>query len=127
MNIDFISPESWQSLCDHLSELVKISKKNSLRVYNSSYSALYEVVVGTAQFMSHKRSVAAIKGMSPHIPKLLPYFFKETYAVQLANLSQVISPKEWVDALKKDTLFVVFAEDHPITGEFLNSKSLISY
>lgn len=86
--------------------------------------AVFEIGQGTAQFMSHRRSLGALKGQTPYFESLLPYFYKEVYGVQTVNHQALTDPEAWVNGLKKDTIFVLHAEDHPVTGELYNYDRL---
>lgn len=87
--------------------------------YPSAAMAFQEVVSGYLQFVPHKKSIAVIKGNSDLINWVLPQFYRMNYNVQILALDQVEQLKTWMDGLKPDTSCVLFAEDHPITGEKL--------
>ncbi|WP_246845114.1 hypothetical protein [Bdellovibrio sp. NC01] len=94
-----------------------IEPKNKVRVYRGIAQGVYEITQGTAHFLAHKRAIGVIKGQTPVFEHLLPYYYKETYEVAVRSHSQITDVKEWVESLKKETCFVMFAEDHPVTGE----------
>ncbi|MGZ3769634.1 MAG: hypothetical protein ACXVCR_05545 [Bdellovibrio sp.] len=107
------------------------------RSYRGTAQAVLEITQGTAHFMSHKKAVAFIVGQTSELESLLPYYYKELYQVQKLSHLQTDTIHEWVEGLKKDTNFVLFSEDHPVTGELyafvdeldklLNEKRIFSF
>ena len=140
MRIDLVRQEEWEELNEALHSELKISAKNRARAYTGMAEALYEVAQGTAQFMTHKKSVAFVSGQTPLAGLILPYYYKETYDVRLVPAMDLETSEEAVDefvkSLKADTAFVLVSEDHPVTGrrfpfvnrlnELLNAKRIIT-
>jgi hypothetical protein len=116
MKLDLTPFENWESLNERLAVELQYSE-NSLRAYSGAAAAIYELAMSTAQFYSHKRSVGFVEGQTPYLIGLLPYLYKEGYQVQVAPAEASLDWKAWVEGLKKDTNFVAFCEDHPVTGE----------
>ncbi|WP_413577392.1 hypothetical protein ACLVWU_03585 [Bdellovibrio sp. HCB290] len=137
MYIDVVRPESWDELNDSLKTQMGLPDPLRARAYKGIAHAVFEITQGSAQFMAHKKAIGYIKGQTPVFDHLLPYYYKETYEVSLLSHLQVQDVRAWVDGLKKDTNFVVFAEDHPVTGELypfvdeldkiLNEKRIYSF
>lgn len=137
MFIDVVRPENWEELNDEVKSSLNLPAKARARVYHGLSQGVFEISQATAQFMSHKKSVAFITGQSPIVESLLPYYYKETYEVQKLSQNELTDPKAWVESLKKDTNFVLFSEDHPVTGELypfadeldklLNEKRIFSF
>jgi hypothetical protein len=80
--------------------------------------------------------LGVIKGQTPYFDSLLPYFYKEAFGVQAISHLELKDPEAWVNGLKKDTNFVLMAEDHPVTAELydfdrvdelLNEKKIFSF
>ena len=117
MKLDLFPLETWETLNSTIKSAWTVPEDVSVRTFADLPAAVYEVAQGTAQFLSHKRSLAVIKGQSFVFQPLLPYFYKEAYQIQTLGHQNLPDVKIWVEALKKDTLFVVFCEDHPVTGE----------
>ncbi|QDK38863.1 hypothetical protein DOE51_15350 [Bdellovibrio sp. NC01] len=117
MLIDVLRPEAWDEVNDAVKNYLGIEPKNKVRVYRGIAQGVYEITQGTAHFLAHKRAIGVIKGQTPVFEHLLPYYYKETYEVAVRSHSQITDVKEWVESLKKETCFVMFAEDHPVTGE----------
>lgn len=114
MQICLLPEEGWNSLNDQVGG----------RVYPGLSAAVYETVVGAAQFLSHKRSLAYVKGQSFVLKPFLPHFYKEAYNVQTTTETDPSELLKWVESLKKDTACAVFFEDHPITGEVFAWKEV---
>lgn len=137
MLIDVTTPERWEDLNDQLKSSLGLYDRLRARAYLGLSQAVFEVSQSTAQFMSHKRAVGFILGQTSVMDSLLPYYYKETYEVQTLSHTKLQNIKEWVESLKKDTSFVLFSEDHPVTGELypfvdeldklLNEKRIYSF
>lgn len=137
MLIDVARLESWEELNDQVKSLLRLEGRRGARCYQGIGQAVFEIAQSTAQFMSHKKAIGFIRGQTPVFESLLPYFYKETYEVQAISHLQLTNVKDWVEGLKKDTNFVVYAEDHPVTGEIypfvdeldqlLNAKRISSF
>ncbi|WP_413560142.1 hypothetical protein [Bdellovibrio sp. HCB209] len=137
MYIDVARPETWDELNDSLKMQIGLPDPLRARAFKGLAHAVFEITQGSAQFMAHKKAIGCIKGQTPTFENLLPYYYKETYEVNLISHLQLQDVKGWVDGLKKDTNFVVFAEDHPVTGEIypfveeldklLNEKRIYSF
>ncbi len=137
MLIDVVRPENWDELNDQVKIALNLDPKVRARCYQGLAQAVFEISQGTAQFMAHKKSIGVIQGQTFVFDHLLPYYYKETYEVAVLSHSRLDNVKEWVESLKKDTNFVIFAEDHPVTGELypfseeldklLNEKRMYSF
>lgn len=137
MFIDVTRPESWDELNDQVKMALGLGPSIRARSYQGLAQAVYEITQGTAQFMSHKKAVGVITGQTSFFESLLPFYYKETYEVQIRSHLKLDNVKEWVDSLKKDTNFVLYCEDHPVTGELysfvdeldqlLNEKRICSF
>lgn len=117
MLIDVLRPEAWEEVNDAVKTYLALEPKVKARSYRGLAQAVYEISQGTAHFMAHKRSIGVIKGQTSAFENLLPYYYKETYEVHVRSHAQLTDVKEWVESLKKETLFVLYSEDHPVTGE----------
>ncbi|NUN06312.1 MAG: hypothetical protein HUU57_11175 [Bdellovibrio sp.] len=117
MFIDVVRPETWDELNDQVKSSLGLDARLRVRCYQGLAHAVFEIAQGTAQFMSHKKAMGVVLGTTAVFENLLPYYYKETYEVAALSHSQLTNVKEWVEGLKKDTCFVLFSEDHPVTGE----------
>ncbi len=115
----FPQPEKWDLLNNHLKQQLK--SEYSFRAFMNPYLACYDVIMGLAQLYAHKRSLVWIKGQSPIFDSVYPHFVREGYNIQTFSYQefkdQSANMIEFVEKLKKDTLFFFFSEDHPLSGE----------
>jgi hypothetical protein len=140
--VSLSSVEVWENLGDQLKSELSLSIDQSVRPYKGLGAALVEVALGTAQFFAHKRALVFAKGFSPNIENLIPFYIKEAYQVQPIDPALILrfssknktiveqarnELESWGQSLKKDTLFVVATEDHPITGELYNLDEIENY
>ncbi|MBO9666486.1 MAG: hypothetical protein J7501_06690 [Bdellovibrio sp.] len=137
MLIDVVRPETWDEVNDSIKTQLGLAPHLRVRAFKGLAHAVFEVTQGSAQFMAHKKAIGFIKGQTSVFENLLPYYYKETYEVAILSHRDLSNVKEWVESLKKDTNFVLFAEDHPVTGEtypfveeldkLLNEKRIFSF
>ncbi|WII72951.1 hypothetical protein QJS83_03580 [Bdellovibrio sp. 22V] len=137
MLIDVLRPEAWEDLNDRVKTSLELDVKIRARSYAGLGQAVFEISQGTAQFMSHKKAIGVLQGQTSVFDSLLPYYYKETYDVAVLSHLKLANVKEWVEGLKKDTCFVLYSEDHPVTGEkygfveeldkLLNEKRIFSF
>jgi hypothetical protein len=127
MKLAVVPLEHWEELNQSLHELLAVLPNNTLRTYRGLAHAAYEIVQGAAQFFSHKRHIGMVKGQTPYFEPLMASFYKDAFGMQVIpyeNLRNSEAIKAWVEALSKDTSFVLFAEDHPVTGELFPWEEL---
>jgi len=124
MKLALVPLEDWERLNDQLKIHFSLPSDNTARIYKGMAHAVFEIAQGTAQFLSHKRSFGVVKGQTPYFDSILPYFYKEVYGVQAVSHTALTDPEAWVNGLKKDTIFVLLTEDHPVTGELYNYDRL---
>lgn len=121
MKLDLISGEEWESYNQKWKDYLSIENPSiQVKTFKGLSHGVFELGLGTALFMSHKRSVGFMRGISPAAEFFIPHFLREAYNVQILNINSfkdLEKQKEWVASLKKDTNFVFLSEDHPITGE----------
>lgn len=133
MIIDVPSSQIWSTTNQTIKEIW--STDSITRIFPNLTLAIYETLVGMAQFYAHKRSVTYIKGHSPYIPFATNYFYKEAYSVQLKEFALGLIPNGSPEAfstqvtaaladfekdLKKDQLFVFAPLENPLTSEIQN-------
>lgn len=118
------SPEIWDKINDQISGILKYPKENPIRCYPNLYCAVDEVTTQLASFLSHKKAFTWIKGMSPLFDGSLSGFLRDGFQIQSVDwkVHEQFSAQaaDWVEALPKDTLFVLGFEDHAVTGKKVN-------
>ncbi len=133
MPIDLIATEAWEDLGDELKktfsgDLFLSEAPVQLRSYKSVGHAAFEASLTLSLIFSHKRSIGYIKGLSPAFEFLIPQYLKEALQIQMIEWFQLApgktEPQVWCEGLKKDTNFVLLAEDHPVTGEIFETEGI---
>ena len=118
------APEIWDKINNQLTEIFNYPKENAIRTYPNLYCAVDEVTTQLASFLSHKKSFTWIKGLSPMFEGSLASFLRDGFQVQSVDwkVHQQFGqePVAWVEALPKDTLFVLGFEEHAVTGQKVN-------
>ena len=113
----------WEQLNEKLKSSLGLDSSDcTVRAYQGLAPAIWEITQATAQFYSHKRHVALVTGHSPHLHPVLPFLYKDGFHVQM--VSRIDDVKAFVEGLKKDTNFVIFCEDHAVTGELYDVEEL---
>lgn len=124
MRLDLAASEDWDRVAAALRPLTGTADEETPHPHPGLAAAVVEWTLGLAQVFSHKRSVAYVKGNSHAYDHVIPWFLKETYNVQTAAWSDLDTEDKavaWIQSLKKDTAFVMTAEDHPVTGALENA------
>jgi hypothetical protein len=116
MHIDLLPNELWETLNTKVSANLNLGADTTVRVSKGLATSVHEVVASMAQFYSHKRSAAYVKGATHAFLGVLPGLYKEAFQIQVIP-TQDMASVTWIENLKKDTNFVLYPEDHPITGE----------
>lgn len=95
------------------------------RMFRGLSHAVCEMVLGTGIFFSHKKQITVIEGNTWAFEAVLPHLYKLGFQVQVLAQNQLPSVTAsaadwtaWVEALHKETNFVLWCEDHPVTGEW---------
>lgn len=131
--------EQWDDLNSKIKSKYFSSLNGSLRVYQSEIQALTEILIGTNVFLSHKKSVAALRGVTPYLDALNPFWIREQIPVTLWDVTELpqslAEAQAKVAALPATTAYVFLVEDHPVTGalypwnyldQALNEKRILS-
>lgn len=124
MLIPLQAPEIWDKINDRLTGILNYPKENAIRSYPNLYCAVDEVTTQLASFLSHKKAFTWVKGLSPLFEGSLAGFLRDGFQIQ--NVDWKVheqfgqQPEAWVEALPKDTLFVLGFEDHAVTGKKVN-------
>lgn len=118
------APEIWDVLNEEIRQELGYKNENPVRCYPNLYSAVEEITSQLISFLAHKRNFTWIKGFSPTFEAPLSGFLRDGLQIQNVDwkvLSQFTGQEvQWVEALPKDTLFVLAFEDHAVTGQKMN-------
>lgn len=118
------SPEIWDQINLDMHKILQLPVENPVRCYPNLYCAVDEVTTQIATFLAHKRAFTWIKGLTPVFDATLAGFLRE--GMQIQSVDHLVfeqhshQANDWVEALPKDTLFVLGFEDHAVTGKKLN-------
>lgn len=122
------SKDHWDDLNSAVKQKYFPELINQIRCYCSEHQALMEVLIGTQNFLSHKKGAAIVFGSNPFIEALSPIWIREQ--VQLLSWTQADFPQSLDEAKKKVSelpahiAYVFFCEDHPITGDIFSWEFL---
>lgn len=121
------SPEIWDQINLQMHKILQLPVENPVRCYPNLYCAVDEVTTQIATFLAHKRAFTWIKGVTPVFDATLAGFLRE--GLQIQSVDHLVfeqhshQANDWVEALPKDTLFVLGFEDHAVTGKKLNLQA----
>lgn len=124
MLVDLIAPESWEKTNDQVKAALAVPSENNIRVYKGLPHSILEMTLSLAQLYVHKRYLGLIKGLSPAFDFMNTYFLRESYNLQTTEHVHLKSDLSWLSQLHKDTHFMMYAEDHPVTGELCDYDSI---
>lgn len=128
MRLDLLTTPSWEELNEELAGLLGVESSSHLRLYPGLASAVHELVLGTGLFFSHKNQVTVIGGSTWAFEGVLPHLYKMGFQVKVLHLDQLPVNdgdwNSWVDELPKETNMVLWASDHPVTGELFPNVDL---
>jgi hypothetical protein len=128
MRIDLLVHEKWEGLSEDLKALVPVETLEnhtfSLRPFRGLAHAVFEIIFGNALYFDHKKNAGIVKGNTYAFTGVLPFLYKNSYEIQSIPYQEMSEPTAWVESLKKDTNFVLFAEDHPVSGELYEWRKL---
>lgn len=119
------NPLAWHQLNTKWQQQAAIDEGIGVRVYPGAAQALFEVVIGTALFFNHKRSIGFVGGNSWLTLQTSSFFYKEAYKVQVGKPDQTTDWTAWVSTLEADTVGVVWCADHPVTGEIFEGMQAL--
>lgn len=130
------STYNWDKLNEELKSAYQLTEAQKVYCFKNLSHAFFEATHALAQFYPHKKKIVFIKGNSPAIPVVLPRFYKLAYNVTVLSLKENPDFETIKKQIPDDALFVAYAEDHAVTGEFfslvkdldryLNEKKIIS-
>lgn len=138
MLIDLVSQENWELLNEKIKNHLALPSEINVRAFRGLSHGVYEITQSLAQVYVHKRHLALVKGLSPAFDFMVTHFLRDSYQIQSVDIRSLKSDEDlnlWVQGLHKDTLFAMWPEDHPVTGEvslflqldkLLNDKKIFS-
>ena len=121
MKVDLPPSDSLKELKDRVSPRLagKLTAPAEFRVNPSLTFALNEVTRGLARLFPHRRSIGYVQGCGPYFEPLMKFFSAEGFALQALPFVD-LKNLNWIETLKKDTLFVLLSDDDPLTGQLFD-------
>lgn len=117
MRIDLLRPDAWDIVCDQYRTVLPFQDPNlQIQVYMGYRHAVWESAWALARLFSHKRTIAIVKTAEPVFESLAMAFSSEGYSVVSLNPSDLREPSTWLAGIETDLLFVLWADDDPVTG-----------
>ncbi|HEX4923916.1 MAG TPA: hypothetical protein VFV50_07515 [Bdellovibrionales bacterium] len=125
MKVDLPASDTLKSLRAEIAARLapKVPEKHDFRIHPSLSFAINEVTRGLARLFPHRRSISMIQGCGPYFDPLMSYFSAEGYSLQTLPFSSLQST-DWIETLKKDTLFVLLSADDPLTGQLFETEAI---
>lgn len=123
MRANLLDLSKSQSLLKRYIDLNPIDSKWSVRLSPSVSHAIAEVVRGLVKLYPHKQQAALRTGQSP-----FTFQFTETVArdgLKMVEFTDLDSDDEILGIVNEDILFVILAEDHPLTARLYPIETLI--
>lgn len=136
MRIDLSVPGAWESICDQYRAALPFQDAAVVVQTCLGYQhALWEATQGLAQLFSHKKTVAIFQGVEPAFEDIAKNMSEDEFKVKRFTLADFADPKkhpeknlatvkEWLEPIIADALFVLVAEDHPITARLYDTSAL---
>lgn len=123
MKVDLLHGFVWDELCEALDQQLgqRLGPGGTHRVYPGLSAAVFELVLGTGIFYSHKKHYAFLTGDTWAFDAIIPNLLKDGFQPQVFRADQIDDPAAWVSSLSKETGFVIWSEDHPVLGTY-NSR-----
>lgn len=117
MRLDLLRPDAWDSLCEqYRAELPFQDPGLHIQVYQGYRHALWEATQSLARLFPHKKTIAVVERGDPGFESVAAAFSSEGYTVQLLSDEVAESPDQWLPAIQGDLIFILFANDDPVTG-----------
>lgn len=126
MKVDLLHTFAWDDLNEALVQEVgaTLGTGSTLRVYQGLSQAVFETVMGTALFYSHKKHYGFLSGETWAFDAVIPNLLKDGFQSQNIRAGAIEDPKAWVASLSKETGFVLWSEDHPVLGSYQQREEL---
>ena len=128
MFVSIPNPESYFVFKERL-ESYTDSAQGELFPFFTAEQAVFDLASAMALTFSHKMSVAVVEDSNAFFSRASVHFSRLGYNVQTFRRSSNLSLADWIENLKKDTLFVLAEQDDIFTGEVFDleeAKGLLS-
>lgn len=115
--------ERWWRVCGQCRELIAGANPSlndpalNIQHYLGVAHALKEISLSLSETLAHKKTVAFAGDDELVFENLAQLFSSRGYNTKLLSRAEFNKPDEWLAPIMSDLLFVMYAEDHPVTGE----------
>ena len=121
MRIDLPSSEGWFVVSEGFRKTLPFPSENlTVQVYAGFEHALFETARGLARLFSHKKTIAVIDGSEMAIEAIAVDYSEEAYQVRRIRAEERQDFAAWLAPLATDLIFVIYAEDDPVTGRLFD-------
>ena len=129
MKVDLLHSFAWDEINESLDQQLgaQLGKGGAHRIYQGLSQAVFEIVMGTALFYSHRKYYGILTGDTWAFDPIIPNLLKDGFQSQAVRAGAVDGhaagkgspgPKDWVASLSKETGFVLWSEDHPVLATY---------
>ncbi len=115
--------DSWKNLNSEIASTLKLDKFE-IQSYLGLHHAIKEITTGLSHLFMHKMSIGVVAGCDYFVDQVAKDFSRLGYKIQTLTTTSLKEPKQGLEGLAKDTLLVMYAEDHPLTGEIFDTSEL---
>lgn len=125
MRIDLLRTDAWDLVCDQYRSALPFQDPNlQVQLYMGYRHALWESAWSLARLFSHKRTIAIVGSPEPVFESLAMSFSSEGFNVVVLSPSQAADPSVWLPNIESELLFVLWAEDDPVTAKVFRYQEL---
>jgi hypothetical protein len=128
MRIDLPAGPDWRATSDAYRVYLPFQDMNiHVQIHAGLRSAVYEATHGLARLFSHKKTIAVVEDVEPALETLLADFSADGYSIKRLNTADLADDaafSAWYSPIASDLLFVLFANDDPVTGRLYNRAAL---
>lgn len=120
--MDVVSSENWERSRAVVKKHLDLNCQ--VWVHKSLAAAVFEVLESLRSLYGHKKSLAGMKGFTSAYEYIWAQYLREMYNCATIVWNELNSPvkvQQFFDALKADTIFFIWAEDHPVTGQKISA------
>ena len=125
MRIDVPISEAWAAVCNqYRAALPYDTSTYHVQIYLGYQHALQEIAGSMAKLFAHKKTIAFVENADPAFVPVAVAFSEENYTIKSLTRADLDQPAAWIDPAQRELLFIVAAEDDPVTGRIHDLTAL---
>lgn len=126
MRIDFIRPDNWEQANQIAFQFFKFVNLVETQVFvtKGASSGLFETLFATTDFLSHKNTVALLKGQSWAERPIVKILSRKGLEVKTFSCQDLLDPEKVIEKLGDEVSCVFLVSDHPLTAEKFQYEKL---